>query len=263
MKFYFLIICFFSLLPYVENVDATLITAKTNSDHFEKNDYIVINGKVDEQLNENKISIEILSPTGKSSLIRIVEIFPNGEFHLDLYANYMHGRFSSDVSGTYDVLGTVMTDDGPLTMTLTTFELNITPETREKIIENNVDEGGGCLIATSTYGSELSPQVQQLREIRDNVILKTYSGMTFMNGFNSFYYLFSPTISDLERENPIFKEFVKIFLTPLLLSLSLLTFVEINSEIEILGIGLGLIAMNFSMYFIFPVFLILKLKHSI
>ena len=40
---------------------------------------------------------------------------------------------------------------------------------------NTVDpvdsEGGGCLIATATYGSELVPQVQQLREIRDNSLL--------------------------------------------------------------------------------------------
>ena len=32
------------------------------------------------------------------------------------------------------------------------------------------DESGGCLIATATFGSELSPQVQQLRELRDKKV---------------------------------------------------------------------------------------------
>ena len=56
------------------------------------------------------------------------------------------------------------------------------------------DNGGGCLIATATYGSELAPQVQQLREIRDNHLLGTESGTSFMNSFNQFYYSFSPVI---------------------------------------------------------------------
>ena len=60
------------------------------------------------------------------------------------------------------------------------------------------------------YGSEMAPQVQQLRELRDIPILKTNSGIAFMTTFNQFYYSFSPTIADLEREQPIsFKEIVK------------------------------------------------------
>jgi len=81
---------------------------------------------------------------------------------------------------------------------------------------------GGCLIATATFGSELAPQVQQLRELRDNYLMKTESGTSFMTGFNQFYYSFSPTIADWERQNPVFKEAVKIGITPLLTSLSIL-----------------------------------------
>ena len=40
-----------------------------------------------------------------------------------------------------------------------------------------------CLIATASYSSELAPQVQMLREIRDNTLLNTESGKIFMNSF--------------------------------------------------------------------------------
>ena len=63
--------------------------------------------------------------------------------------------------------------------------------------------GGGCLIATATYGSEMAPQVQQLRELRDNQLLQTESGTAFMGTFNDIYYSFSPIIADYERENPL------------------------------------------------------------
>ena len=121
------------------------------------------------------------------------------------------------------------------------------------------ENGGGCLIATATFGSELAPQVQQLREIRDNTILTTNSGMSFMTTFNQFYYSFSPAISDLEREQPIFKETMKIVLTPMLSSLSILNQVEINSEQEMLGYGISIILLNIGMYIAFPLFGILKL----
>jgi len=124
----------------------------------------------------------------------------------------------------------------------------------------NQTEGGGCLIATATFGSELAPQVQQLRELRDNTILTTKSGLAFMSGFNQFYYSFSPIIADLERENPIFKEAVKLAITPLLASLSILNYMDIDSEQEMLGFGIGVILLNIGMYFAGPVALIYRLK---
>ena len=121
--------------------------------------------------------------------------------------------------------------------------------------ENKIDgEKGGCLIATATYGSEMAPQVQQLRELRDNTILKTKSGMVFMTSFNQFYYSFSPTVAVFEREHPIFKEIVKVGLTPMLSSLSLLNHVEIDSEQEMLGYGISIVLLNVGMYAGIPLF---------
>ena len=128
--------------------------------------------------------------------------------------------------------------------------------------DSNPTNGGGCLIATSTFGSELAPQVQQLRETRDNVLLKTESGKSFLTSFNQFYYSFSPAIADLERQNPIFKEAVGLIITPLLTTLSILNYVDINSEVEMVGYGVGVILLNVGIYFVGPAIIIHKLKRT-
>jgi len=125
---------------------------------------------------------------------------------------------------------------------------------------NSGPTGGGCLIATATYGSEMSPQVQQLRELRDNSLLQTKSGTIFMKTFNNFYYSFSPIIADYERENPLFKEIVKIVISPLLSSLSVLNFVDMNSEIEVLGYGISLIILNGMMYVGIPIVAVVGIR---
>ena len=125
------------------------------------------------------------------------------------------------------------------------------------------DFDGGCLIATATYGSELATQVQTLREIRDNSLLVTDSGKIFMNSFNEFYYSFSPYIADYERENPIFREAVKVAITPMISSLSILNFVEMNSEETVLGYGISLILLNIGMYFVAPAIVILAIKKRV
>ena len=136
----------------------------------------------------------------------------------------------------------------------------IVEETKGDLVNDVVVDGGGCLIATATFGSELAPQVQQLREIRDNVLLETESGSAFMESFNQFYYSFSPTIADLERENPMFKETVKLAITPLLTSLSILNYVDIDSEAEMLGYGISLILLNVGMYFVLPAIVIHRVR---
>ena len=124
-------------------------------------------------------------------------------------------------------------------------------------------QSGGCLIATAAFGSEMAPQVQFLRELRDNTVLQTESGTNFMAGFNQFYYSFSPAIADYERENPAFKEAVKITLTPLLTSLTLLQYADIDSESEMLGYGISIILLNIGMYFVAPAILIMSIKKRI
>tara|TARA_B100001750_G_scaffold92051_1_gene72666 strand:+ start:91 stop:915 length:825 start_codon:yes stop_codon:yes gene_type:complete len=149
----------------------------------------------------------------------------------------------------------------PLETTYFTINVGVQEQTSQPNQENN--EGGGCLIATAAFGSEMSPQIQQLREIRDNVVMQTVSGKTFMIGFNQIYYSFSPHVADYERENPVFKEAVKITLTPMLTSLTLLNYVDVDTEEEVLGYGIGIILLNVGMYFVAPATAIIAIKNKL
>ena len=145
------------------------------------------------------------------------------------------------------------------------FEILSQQSSESKSTEENTnqqsEEGGGCLIATATYGSELAPQVQQLRELRDNQLLQTESGKQFMGMFNDVYYSFSPIIADYERENPYFKEAVKLAITPMISTLSLMESAE--TESEVLGIGISVIVLNLGMYLAVPAIVIVGIRKTI
>jgi len=145
---------------------------------------------------------------------------------------------------------------------LNSFEILSQQSSESKSTEENTNqqskEGGGCLIATATYGSEMALEVQQLRELRDNQLLNTESGSVFMTGFNQIYYSFSPIIADYERENPYFKEAVKLTITPMISTLSLMESAE--TESEVLGLGLSVIALNLGMYLGIPAIIIFGIK---
>ena len=113
---------------------------------------------------------------------------------------------------------------------------------------------------TATYGSELAPEVQKLRELRDNSLLGTESGTNFINSFNDIYYSFSPLIADYERENPVFREMVKIAITPMITSLSILNYVEMDSEESVLGYGISLILLNMMMYVGIPIISVMRFR---
>ena len=221
----------------------------------------------------NKIGIEFINPQTQKIQIHIdyvVAVSKDGEIvfgptqlihtsegavKIPIEFNLGDGIYSMDI----EIEGILF---NPIPSEKVSFDISVgetfTQPDPENEIPNN-DKNGGCLIATAAFGSELAPQVQQLRELRDNTILSTESGTTFMTGFNQFYYSFSPIIADYEREQPIFKETMKIVLTPMLSSLSLLNYANIDSEQEMLGYGISIILLNAGMYVGIPLLGILKL----
>jgi len=202
------------------------------------------------------LEIIALQTFDSSDIIKFKQVMLEGNnFHYVIsYANHPD-YFDNGLVGLDKIIDSFL---------ITTYiESDTNPENEVIVLDDvsfNETEKGGCLIATATFGTEMAPQVQFLREIRDNIVLQTESGTSFMTTFNQFYYSFSPTIADYERENPIFKEVVKLALTPLLASLTLLQFADIDSESEMLGYGIGVILLNVGIYFAIPAAFIMKIR---
>jgi len=93
--------------------------------------------------------------------------------------------------------------------------------------------------------------------------MNTESGQSFLNLFNEFYYSVSPFIADYERENLVFKEIVKITIIPMISSLSILNYVDIDSEQEMLVYGISLIILNLAMYIGIPAAVIVGIRKKL
>jgi len=227
----------------------TGITVETNFDSFELGQAVMITGNAD----GSSVIIQVNDSTGTPILLRTVTTDSNGDYELKFRIPQTAGL------GDWKVVASTAVDGIPV-IDAATFEVVEKGEKVTPAEQPPKEKKGGCLIATAAFGSEMAPQVQFLREIRDNTVLQTESGASFMTGFNQFYYSFSPAIADYERENTVFKETVKLTLTPLLTSLTLLQYADIDSEHEMLGYGIGIILLNVGMYFIAPALLITKIR---
>jgi PKD repeat protein len=123
-----------------------------------------------------------------------------------------------------------------------------------------------CLIATATYGSELSQNVQFLRGFRDNDVLKTFAGSSFMTVFNGFYYSFSPDVASVISSNEALRGLMKVVLYPLMgiLQLSSATFsiFSFNQELGIVMAGL-VASVLIGVFYFLPFALLLSLVRKI
>ena len=185
----------------------------------------------------------IMLVTAMFTTISGINFIPSSVFAQDLAMDSMQQQMQKTVQGSEDTA------------------VNMVNKVQDSSTETA--KFSGCLIATASFGSELSPQVQMLRETRDNILLQTRSGATFMTAFNQFYYTFSPTVAEWERQNSIFKEIVKASITPLIATLSILSYLNIDSEIEMIGYGVGVIFLNIGIYFVFPAFVVIQLKSHV
>ena len=210
---------------------------------------------------EKKLTLYIVSGLENNlGEIIVPQNFLSGNFTFHLNDQEFSPKIKSNDSVSFITLNFTGSGNNQVEIFSTTYLDGMTKkdpidlvETPSSDEEPASDNGGGCLIATAAFGSELSGPVQHLRELRDNSLLKTNSGTAFMSFFNTFYYSFSPQIADYQRENPLFNEIVKIMITPMISSLMLLDHVGMNSENDVLTYGGGIIFLNLMMYLAIPV----------
>jgi peptide/nickel transport system substrate-binding protein len=114
-----------------------------------------------------------------------------------------------------------------------------------------------CLIATAAFGSELAPEVQILREFRDQQILQTFAGSNFMTLFNSWYYSFSPNVARYEISHVVARNVIRASLYPLvgILYLASATYsaLEFQPEIAVLASGIVASYLIGLVYFALPI----------
>jgi len=124
-----------------------------------------------------------------------------------------------------------------------------------------------CLIATATFGSDLAPPVQFLRDFRDQKIEKTFAGSNFMMVFNLWYYSFSPTIAQVIYASPQLRNVMQVLLYPLIniLEVSATVFRAFRSQPELgaLLTGLTATAMIAIVYLWIPSILICRRYRSV
>ena len=261
------------IIPIAVFAQSQKITLDFDETSFKAGQIAELKGSVDPSLAGKPVAVEVKDSQGQIIILRTVQPDANGNFVLKFKvpANVKGGEL--EVSSSIESEGQTISESTKVevpTSSVDTEPESSTPQCGAgTILENGIcvpakktesGKSSGCLIATASFGSELAPQVQLLREVRDNVLFSTGSGTAFMVGFNEFYYTFSPTVADWERQSPLFKEIVKITVSPMLSTLSILNYADINSEQEMLGYGIGVILLNVGMYFVVPIAIIIKLK---
>ena len=257
------------LSPIFAQTDLTL---DSSLDSYEPGELVIISGITQ---SEQIVSIQVKDPSGKTLLVRSIDADNSGAYQLDFKIP------KTALQGNYVIVASISVEMIPIIETISVMvqdkvievsEVSSSSNTVDEsvcgtgtvmkngkcVVDKSSEEGGGCLIATATYGSEMSHQVQQLRELRDNQLLQTESGTAFMSIFNDIYYSFSPIIADYERENPYFKETVKIAITPMLSTLAIMESAE--TESEVLGLGLSVIALNLAMYLGAPAIVVVGIR---
>lgn len=199
---------------------STTISCSTSSSEITEGDSVTVSGSISPAVSGKTVTLTYKKPDG-STFTRTVSSGSDGSYS-DSYKPNVIGSWNVSASWAGD-----STYDGASSSSKS---LNVKKK--------------GCIIATATYGSELSPEVQFLRDFRDNTVLSTFAGSSFMTVFNGFYYSFSPSVASTISDNEVFRGVMKVVLYPLIgtLHISSVAFSIFSFSPELAVVVTGLIA---------------------
>lgn len=231
------------------------VTVATNQTQYTPGETITIFGKVvDNQSNAvvgAAVSIEVNEPPIYVQLVSsdqsgsysdqfvLSNAFPQGQY--TIYVTAHKGNYTAAQQTQFTVLSQTTSTTPSSSSTSQT-----TPPSK-------------CFIATATYGSELSPEVKLLRNLRDKKITTTSAGRSFMLTFNSFYYSFSPQVAYVIASNIGVRLIAKILIYPLIgilfASNGIFTAFSYNAELAVVMAGV-FVAIGIGSVYLGPVVMI-------
>ena len=197
------------------------ISCTLSSTQIIEGDSITITGSITPPLSGRNVTLTYQLPSGSPST-RMVTTNSNSKYS-DTYTPSILGSWKVTASWDGDV---IYVEASSATSGFTVYVPELTP----------------CLIATATFGSELTPQVQFLRNFRDYRVLQTFAGSQFMTVFNTFYYSFSPDVADRIRGSDALRDVMKVALYPLVgvlqVSENIFSLLSFNPELAVVTTGL-------------------------
>jgi len=190
-----------------------------------KGDSIIVSGSIIPPREGVTVTLTYEAPDG-TTLKRTVTTSEDGA--------YSH-TYAPENVGSWSVKGSWAGDEGYAGAESSSASFEVQEEERKVF---------PCIIATTTYGSELAAEVQFLRGFRDQKVLSTFAGTQFMNVFNAWYYSFSPNVAGFIAATPTVRDCVKALLYPLIgiLRLSSATYAAFGFNEEIAVVMAGLVA---------------------
>jgi hypothetical protein len=171
---------------------SSTISCSVSASEMTEDEAIIVSGAINPALEDKTVTLIYMKPDS-STVTRTVTTDSEGSYS-DSYIPNVDGSWSVRASWDGDS----------------------THEGSSSSSQSFTVKKSGCLIATATYGSELSPQVQFLRGFRDNTVLSSFDGSNFMMVFNGFYYSFSPKVAAVIDINSALRDVMKGLLYPLI-----------------------------------------------